>query len=188
MFISVLSTACVNNLAIQELNNKAQEYINKGDTESAICRLEASLELDANVFETRYNLGVAYLNSRQYDKAVDSIKKAIELKPDFADTYYSLAIAIDEINELEIDKIKNPESYSTDGETPVVSEDSTIVEQGGPIKLTDEDKAFITKKVNETIDAYNKYLEIKPDAQEKESIQNRIASLNAELDFDSPVQ
>ena len=48
LFISVLSTACVNNLAIQELNNKAQEYMEKGDVDAAIGRLEASLDLDGN--------------------------------------------------------------------------------------------------------------------------------------------
>ena len=108
LFISVLSTACVNNLAIQELNNKAQEYMDKGDTESAIARYEASLDLDGNVFETRYNLGIAYLDAKKYDKAKEMFEKAIELKPDNADTYYSLAVATDEMNYLEIDKIKNP--------------------------------------------------------------------------------
>ena len=29
--LSVLSTACINNLAVQELNNKAAEYMKKGE-------------------------------------------------------------------------------------------------------------------------------------------------------------
>ena len=188
LFISVLSTACVNNLAIQELNNKAQEFMNKGDPDSAICRLEASLDLDSNVFETRYNLGVAYLNAKEYEKSIESLQKAIELKPDFTDTYYSLAIAIDEKNYNEIEKIKHPENFVNDGETPVITEEETIVNQPAVIKLTDEEKAIITQKVNESIEAYNTYLEKVPNAQEKESVQNRISSLQAELDFDAPVQ
>ena len=185
LFISVLSTACVNNLAIQELNNKAQEYMNKGDTESAIARLEASLDLDRNVFETRYNLGIAYLNAKQYDKAKEMLEKATELKPDFADTYYSLAIATDEMNYLEIDKIKNPENYIEEGEIPVVTEETTIVKEPEKKKLTDEEKEIITQKVTESINAYNKYLEKNPNAEEKSSIESRINSLNAELDFDA---
>ena len=189
LFISVLSTACVNNLAIQELNNKAQEFMNKGDTNSAICRLEASLDLDSNVFETRYNLGVAYLNAKEYEKSIDSLKKAIELNPDFTDTYYSLAIAIDEKNYNEIERIKHPENFIEEGETPVITEEETIVNQQPAVtKLSDEEKEIITKKVNESIEAYNTYLEKNPNAQEKDSVQNRISSLQSELDFDSPVQ
>ena len=188
LFISVLSTACVNNLAIQELNNKAQEYMEKGDAESAIARLEASLDLDGNVFETRYNLGIAYLDAKKYDKAKEMFEKATELKPDYADTYYSLAVATDELNYLDIDKIKNPENYIEEGETPVLTEETTVVKEPEKKKLTDEEKEVITQKVNETIDAYNKYLEKAPDAQEKSSIEGRINSLKSELDFDSQIK
>ena len=187
LFITVVSTACVNNLAIQELNNKAQEFMNKGDAESAICRLEASLDLDGNVFETRYNLGVAYLNAKKYDKAVEVLKKATELKPDFADTYYSLAVATDEMNYAIIDKIKNPEKYVEEGENPVLTEETTVVEEEKK-ELTDEEKAEITQKVNESIEAYKTYLNKNPDAKEKDSIERRIDSLTAELDFNSEIQ
>ena len=187
LFITVLSTACVNNLAIQELNNKAQEYMDKGDTDSAICRLEASLDLDDSIFETRYNLGVAYLNAKKFDKAVETLKRAVEINPDFADTYYSLAVAIDELNYIDIDKIKNPENYIEEGETPILTEDKTTVEQNNKKTLTEEEKAIITKKVEESIDAYNKYLGKNPNAKEKDSIESRISSLKAELDFEQNI-
>jgi len=29
--VAVISTACINNIAVQELNNKAAEYMQKGD-------------------------------------------------------------------------------------------------------------------------------------------------------------
>lgn len=188
LFISVLSTACVNNLAIQELNNKAQKYINQGDIDAAICRLEASLDLDENVFETRYNLGIAYLNAKKYDKAVETLKKATELNPNFIDTYYSLAVATDEMNYIEIDKIKNPEKYVEENDVPVITEDTTIINQDKKKTLTDEEKSIITKKVEETIDAYNAYLSKNPGAKEKDSIERRISSLNDELNFDTEVQ
>ena len=188
LFITVVSTACVNNLAIQELNNKAQEYMEKGDPDSAICRLEASLDLDDSVFETRYNLGIAYLNAKKFDKAVETLRKATELNPDFVDTYYSLAVAVDELNYIDIDKIKNPQNYVDESETPVLTEDSTIVEQNDKKTLSDEEKAVITQKVEESIEAYNNYLEKNPNAKEKESIENRISSLKAELDFEQNIQ
>ena len=51
LFISVVTTACINNFAVQELNNKAKEYLDKGDTQTAICRLKSSLDLDNTVFQ-----------------------------------------------------------------------------------------------------------------------------------------
>ena len=52
LFVSVISTACINNLAVQELNNKAKEYMANGETEKAICRLRSSIDLDDSIFET----------------------------------------------------------------------------------------------------------------------------------------
>ena len=60
LFISVISTACINNFAVQELNNKAKGFMDKGDYQAAIERLKSSIDLDGSVFETRYNLAVAY--------------------------------------------------------------------------------------------------------------------------------
>ena len=72
--LSVFTTACVNNLAVQQLNNKASELMKKGDIEGAISRLEASVDLDASIFETQYNLAVAYTENEDYDKA-ENIKR-----------------------------------------------------------------------------------------------------------------
>ena len=66
LFIAVVSTACINNIAVQELNNKAAEYMQKGDYESAMNRLQASIDLDASMYETHYNLGIAALNAKKY--------------------------------------------------------------------------------------------------------------------------
>ena len=43
LMVSVLTTACINNFAVQELNNKAKIYLEKGDTEKAISRLSYKL-------------------------------------------------------------------------------------------------------------------------------------------------
>ena len=53
LFISVVSTACINNFAVQELNNKAKDFMDKGDYASAIERLKSSVDLDGSIFETR---------------------------------------------------------------------------------------------------------------------------------------
>ena len=41
LFIAVITTACINNIAVQELNNKAAEFMQKGDYEAAVNRLQA---------------------------------------------------------------------------------------------------------------------------------------------------
>ena len=59
LVLGVFCCACVNTFAIQELNEKAQEYMEQGDIESALARLEASIDLGGDVYETRYNTGTA---------------------------------------------------------------------------------------------------------------------------------
>ena len=77
LLVSVLTTACINNLAIQELNNKAVAYMDKGDTETAICRLKSSLDLDAEIYETHYNLAIAYNNIKEYEKAITELQMVL---------------------------------------------------------------------------------------------------------------
>lgn len=155
LFIAVVSTACINNMAVQELNNKAAEYMQKGDYESAMNRLQASLDLDATMYETYYNLGVAAINAEKYEKAIEALEGGIKVKPDFADFYYSLGIAqsnlADELGETEEDK-----------------------------EVSDEDKAKITELKKASVENLSKYLEIKPDTDDKETIEELIKSNSEE--------
>ena len=99
LFIAVISTACINNIAVQELNNKAAEFMQKGDYESAMNRLEASIDLDSTMYETYYNLGIAATNAKKYDIAIEALENGIKIKPDFSNFYYSLAVAQAELAE-----------------------------------------------------------------------------------------
>src|SRR5574344_490634 len=91
--VAVFSTACINNVAVQELNTKAKVYLENGDYEKAISRLQSSIDLDNTFFETHYNLGIAYTQAEDYEKAILSFKKALDLKSDFNELNYSLAVA-----------------------------------------------------------------------------------------------
>ena len=93
LLIAVISTACINNMAVQELNNKAAEYMNKGDYEAAMSRLQSSIDLDATMYETHYNLGVAAISAEKYEKAIEALNNGIKLNPNYSEFYYSLAIA-----------------------------------------------------------------------------------------------
>ena len=88
LFASLMCTACINNLAIQELNQMGKEYLDKGDYENAIGRFQSSVDLDENVFESRYNLGVAYIAKEDYKNAVGQLEAAVKIKPQMAGGYF----------------------------------------------------------------------------------------------------
>lgn len=175
LFVSVISTACINNLAVQELNNKAKEYMANGETEKAICRLRSSIDLDTSIFETHYNLGVALIENKEYSEAQASLENAIKLKPDFADAYYSLAMAF----ENQADAIINK---SDDSQKDVSDEDNaTSADNKAQKQLTESEKTKIVELYNSAIDNYNKYLVKQPEAQDKDKITAQIDFLNNEI-------
>lgn len=170
LFVSVISTACINNLAVQELNNKAKEYMANGETEKAISRLRSSIDLDTSIFETHYNLGVALIEIKEYEEAQTALENAIKLQPDFADSYYSLAIAYEGL----ADKIINDDDKTDsdkDSETNIKKEK----------KLTEGEKTQVINLLNSAVDNYNKYLVKKADAQDKEKVLEQIDYINKQI-------
>ncbi len=166
VFLSLFLTGCVNNLAIQELNAKAQYYLDKGDTKTAISRLESSLDLDENVFATRYNLGVAYIEVKEYEKAEEQLLKASELKPDFAEVYYSLGVAQENLAFGVIDK----EEEVSLGENEPTNADEAV-------KLTDEEKLFVSDRFERAIKSYEKYLSLAKNTNDKDQVERQIQNL-----------
>lgn len=175
LFVSVISTACINNLAVQELNSKAKEYMANGEVEKAICRLRSSIDLDTSIFETHYNLGVALIENKEFAEAQVSLKNAIQLNPDYPDSYYSLAVAC----EGEAEQIANGSSNNADKEDISEQDDTTSAETQKA--LTDADKTKIVDLLNSAIDNYNKYLSKKPDSEDKEKIETQISYINSEI-------
>ncbi len=118
LLMSVLTTACINNFAIKELNNKAVSYLDKGDTETAICRLKSSLDLDDEIYQTHYNLALAYNNIGKYQDALSELDKVLTLKSDFYDAYYTMAVAKEaiafEILDKKEDALGDKEELSLD--------------------------------------------------------------------------
>ena len=158
LFAAVVSTACINNIAVQELNNKAAEFMQKGDYESAMNRLQASLDLDASVYQTYYNLGIAAMNAKKYDKAIEALEGGIKINPDYFDFYYSLGLAQYEA------ACKITEN---DNEEESVSE---------------EDKAKAAELNKKAAENLSKYLEMNPEAKDKETVEALIAEINSDND------
>ena len=178
LFVSVISTACINNLAVQELNNKAKEYMANGETEKAICRLRSSIDLDTSIFETHYNLGVALIEVKEYAEAQASLENAIKLKPDFADSYYSLAMAL----ENQADDIINGR---TNEDKTLNAEQTEETAQQADAKakkeLTEAEKNKVVELLNGAVDNYNKYIVKKPDAEDKDKVEEQIRFVNEQI-------
>ena len=155
LFIAVISTACINNIAVQELNNKAAEFMQKGDYESAINRLEASIDLDESMYETYYNLGIAATSAKKYQKAIEAFENGIKIKPSYADFYYSLAIAQTEYADILLEE----EVYDAEKEETVKRE------------ISEEDQENAWKYRINAVSNLKKYLELSPQASDRETVE-----------------
>lgn len=163
LLVAIMSTACINNFAVQELNNKAAEYMAKGDYAAAIGRLEASLDIEPTIFETNYNLGIACISAEEYEKAVDSLQKAASLKSDVSDVYYSLAVA--QYNYAE--KLQE-QKISEENEKPI------------PPAQEDLQKAYdLYVKAVESLDKYLTFADVNPES--KSAATSQIDSIKSKL-------
>lgn len=171
LFIAVVSTACINNMAVQELNNKAAEYMQKGNYESAMNRLQASLDLDSTMYETYYNLGVAAINANKYEKAIEALEGGIKIKPDYADFYYSLGLAQ---TSLADEIIENSEKELSEGE-----KNAEIVNTEPKKELSDEDKAKVADLKKQAAENLTKYLEMNPNGEDKQTVEELIKEINS---------
>lgn len=160
--VSVISTACINNLAVQELNNKAKEFMDKGDYQNAISRLNSSIDLDNTIFESHYNLGIAYTQAEEYDKAYEQFETALKLNPENSSTYYVMAIAYE----------NNAKDLMQANKSEIDDEADDDKEVQTPAKPED-----ITNLLNKAVENYQTYVTKNPKLENKEEIENKISSL-----------
>ena len=168
-----MSTACINNFAVQELNSKAKIYMEEGDYKAAIERLKSSIDLDDTIFETHYNLAVAYTQAEDYANAIAAYKEAINLEPDMPDSYYSLAVAEEN---LTVDLKSGTVRINEDGEIYT------------PDDLTDEVEKYepsdaVLEKINslkdDALKNYQTYLEKAPESADAAEVKQKIEVLSA---------
>ena len=180
--ISVITTACINNLAVQELNTKAMKFMEQGDYNAAIERLKSSVDLDDSIFESHYNLAVAYTKTEDYVNAMKSYQKAITIKPEFADSYYSLAVAEEN---LATDLKSGALVLDDDGELKKVEykdTDDEDVSSAGNVVLTDAEKVYIKTLLKDAVKNYNLYLSKTENADDVDEVKKHIASLEEKID------
>lgn len=173
LFISVISTACINNFAVQELNNKAKDFMDKGDYVSAIERLKSSVDLDGSVFETQYNLAVAYTKAEDYSNAIKTYAAAIKLNPDFADAYYSLAVCEENLAK---DIISGAVKVNDDGTIEKVEEIDNEAE-AVKVVLSDRAKETLGKLLNDAISDYGLYQDKSNEPDDRAFVDRKVKEL-----------
>lgn len=160
-------SACDNNLSnidVKKLNEKASEYMQAGDYEKAVSRLESSLDLNPEPFETYYNLGVAYYQLNDYEKALKSLDEAIKKNEKLADAYFSRAIVYEDW------------AYSIlEGEG----------EQANLKEPSSETKELSMKYLQNAKVDFEKYLELKKNAKDKDDVHEKIIQIENELNISS---
>lgn len=172
LFISVISTACINNFAVQELNNKAKDFMDKGDYVSAIERLKSSVDLDGSVFETQYNLAVAYTKAEDYQNAIKTYGDAIKLNPDFADAYYSLAVCEENLAK---DIISGAVKVNSDNSIVKVETDENA--QDTKVTLSENAKTMLSTLLNDAISDYSLYQDKSENTDDKTYVEEKIKEL-----------
>lgn len=173
LFISVISTACINNFAVQELNNKAKDFMDKGGYVSAIERLKSSVDLDGSVFETQYNLAVAYTKAEDYSNAIKTYAAAIKLNPDFADAYYSLAVCEENLAK---DIISGAVKVNDDGTIEKVEEIDNEAEEV-KVVLSDRAKETLGKLLNDAISDYGLYQDKSNEPDDRAFVDRKVKEL-----------
>ena len=182
LIMTVFTTGCINNLAIEELNNKAAEYMEKGDYPNAICRLEASIDLDDKVFQTQYNLAVAYTENEDYDKAIETFNKALELNNKSVDTYYSLAVAYENYAKS-LYKGETKQQKENEENTNEESEDGVKLQfnEDGTYKPTENEIQLVKQYYTSAIENYTKYSQMNISGNSFENIEEKVNELQGIL-------
>ena len=172
LFISVISTACINNFAVQELNNKAKDFMDKGDYVSAIERLKSSVDLDGSIFESQYNLAVAYTKAEDYSNAIKTFQTAIKLNPDFADAYYSLAVCEENLAK---DIISGAVKVNEDGSIEKVNTDEE--NDTSKVALSAKAKEVLENLLNDAVSDYCLYQDKGGNLDDKSYIEEKVKEL-----------
>ncbi len=181
----IFTTGCINNLAVQELNNKAAEYTKKGDYENAISRLKSSVDLDPTIFESQYNLAVAYTENEDYEEAKEAFEKALEIRPNSKDVYYSMAVMYENYAK---DLFSGNTKAQKDQAESYDENNKPSFSQDGKFKPNEEELENVKECYENSIECYEKYLELAPNSNDAEDVRSHIEDLRTNLqtlDFDT---
>ena len=165
LFIGVFCSACVNSLAVYELNEKAMKLMEDGDTEGAISRWESCIDLDPNVYEARYNLANAYITANECGKALEHAIAAQNISKKEPMAHYMLAVAYD-CSANQLLETKTPEGETVKKEFQNKEEELATM------------KKYVEYLQNASTN-YNNYVTSMQNAEDSDAIINKIGEINS---------
>ena len=157
LFLGAICCACVNTVAVHELNQKASKYLEEGNVQAAIARLEASIDLDDTVYESRYNLASAYMSIGQCENALEHITVALELKKN------------------------EPVVYYTHGVAALCVADKIKAETDEGAMLSDSDQNRMVELIKSANSSFDKYVSLAPGAEDAQSVIDLIKTNEARI-------
>ncbi len=163
---SFMLVSCTN-IDVQTLNTKATFLMQQGDVDGAIARLESINDLNPNLPQNHYNLGVAYYKKQNYEKALNSLQNATKLDHKYTQAYNTIAIIHENIvtdAEDEFEQLKKTKSRT-----------KKIKEQELELIIK------ITNNLQKAIFAYTSYAEYTDDKEKKKSTKNLIEELKQDI-------
>ncbi|MBR2068818.1 MAG: tetratricopeptide repeat protein [Candidatus Gastranaerophilales bacterium] len=167
LFVGVFCSACINNYAVQQLNKMAKKYLDEGDLAAAAARLESSIDLDGNIYESRYNLASLYMDMGICDKALSQINEASKLIENEPAVYYIQATA----NVCLADRIYNAKML--DGSTKKIVYTNK--------KEAAEKAIDYVKYLTDANTAFNEYLKLATTTEETQDIATQISINNSNI-------
>jgi len=168
LFLGVFCSACVNTFSVHKLNEIAVEHIDNGDLGGGIARLLSSVDLDGEVYETRYNLATAYIRNNECEKALEHLLKCVELNEKEPAVYHTLGTA-QTCSAKQIFERKNEK-----GEIEEITYDIPSVAK----KMDEKYNQYL----EESIKNFETYMKMAPNASDIQDVFNQINKTKADIE------
>jgi tetratricopeptide (TPR) repeat protein len=153
--------------------NLALCYVRMNDMNNAIPSLEKSIELKPDLTTAYGILGEAYLAGKEFDKAINVLSKGVELDQNNPNYYYSLGIAYCSLK-------KADEAIEVLNKSKELDETfSNIYYLLGVAYNIKGDNAM-------TIESFEKFIELEPNAPQVEMLKEHIERLRKESTEEKP--
>lgn len=162
--------------ALAKLIEKAREYKDQGQVETAISRLEAAADIAPDTYQVHYNLGVLYSETSNWEKAARHLEKALEISPDQPNGLYTLGYTYESMGDAFNQAAQAASSSETDSPAP---------QAPGP--SPEEARAKAHDAYQKAISAYQRFLEVAPSSDPgRADVQNQLELLTGKTPTDTP--
>jgi tetratricopeptide (TPR) repeat protein len=183
-------------------NNRGIAYSDKGDYDAAIADYTQAIDIDPQHEKAYYNRGNAYRDKGNYDTAIGDYNKAIEIDPQYEEAYvnrgiayknkgdydtaiadYTQAIDIDPQDEVAYYSRGNAYRHKGDYDT-AIGDYNKAIEIDGYYADAYWGRGLAHRELGNAEAAladFRRYLELQPDAEDRETVEEWIAELEAEV-------